>query len=358
MADDLKINGFLSVGATMMDSDKAHIAGADNQGGFKQDTIIGLQVSKQVNDSTSVTGQLVSRGSDDYSTEAAWAFVTYAANDDLDLRMGRLRVPAFYYSDFLEVGYTYNPIRPAEEVYRLPFSSMDGVDLTQRFSSGNIDGAVQVYYGRYQGDFENSGSTYDADFRNLTGISLSASMGNFGGRLSYNQAELNLQDGTLDGTALEDGINAAIGLATLLGDPSAAEDFNIKGHTSQFIAAALTYDNGDYSALAEWTAFNHETNLLMDDEAWLVSVAKRMGAFTPHLTYSATKNFYESGNEGKIQKQLPLATEEESITLGLRYDYDSSTALKFEIQHNDEKTYDGADGDSAMLYSVAVDLVF
>ena len=373
MADDLRINGFLSVGASMMDSDKAHIAGADNQGGFKQDTIIGLQVSKQVNDSTSVTGQLVSRGSDDYSTEAAWAFVTYAANDDLDLRMGRLRLPAFYYSDFLEVGYTYNPIRPAEEVYRLPFSSMDGVDLTQRFSSGNIDGAVQVYYGRYQGDFENSGSTYKADFRNLTGISVTSSIGNFGGRLSYNQAELNLQDGTLDGTALEQGILLAGVLAntpsgssittpegtyTGVGDASAAKDFNIKGHTSQFIAAALTYDNGDYSALAEWTAFNHETNLLMDDEAWLVSVAKRMGEFTPHLTYSATKNFYESGNEGKIQKQLPLATEEESITLGLRYDYDSSTALKFEIQHNDEKTFDGADGDSAMLYSVAVDLVF
>lgn len=358
MADDLRINGFLSVGASMMDSDKAHIAGADNQGGFKQDTIIGLQVSKQVNDSTSVTGQLVSRGSDDYSTEAAWAFVTYAANDDLDLRMGRLRLPAFYYSDFLEVGYTYNPIRPAEEVYRLPFSSMDGVDLTQRFSSGNIDGAVQVYYGRYQGDFENSGSTYKADFRNLTGISVTSSIGNFGGRLSYNQAELNLQGDTPAGSDLALGQTAATGMANLLGDPSAAEDFNIKGHTSQFIAAALTYDNGDYSALAEWTAFNHETNLLMDDEAWLVSVAKRIGAFTPHLTYSATKNFYESGNEGKIQKQLPLATEEESITLGLRYDYDSSTALKFEIQHNDEKTYDGADGDSAMLYSVAVDLVF
>lgn len=361
MANDLQINGFLSVGATIKDSDKAHIAGTDNQGGFKQDTILGLQVSKQVNDSTSVTGQLVSRGTDDYSTEASWAFVTYAANDDLDLRMGRLRVPAFYYSDFLEVGYTYNPIRPAEEVYRLPFSSMDGVDLTQRFSSGNIDGAVQVYYGRYVGDFENGGSTYDADFRNLTGISITSSLGNFGGRLSYNQAELNLQGDVPAGSDLANGAAGAALIAAGLGDPSAAEDFNISGQTSQFVAAALTYDNGTYSALAEWTAFNHETNLLMDDQAWLVSLAKRMGEFTPHVTYSATKNFYESGNEGKIQKQLPLATEEASITLGLRYDYDSSTALKFEIQHNDEEVYDGTDGedgDSAMLYSVAVDLVF
>ncbi|CCK76256.1 MAG: porin [Oleispira antarctica] len=356
MASDLNVNGFMSVGASMLDKDNGtEVAGADNQGGFKQDTILGLQVSKQVNDSTSITGQLVSRGSDDYATEAAWAFVTYAVNDELDLRMGRLRIPAFYYSDFLEVGYTYNSIRPAEEVYRLPFSSVDGIDITKRFSSGNVDGSVQFYYGRYIGDFSNSGSTYDADFRNLTGISLTTNMGDFGGRISYNQAELNLQGDPPAGSDLALGI---LGAQALAGSTDAAEDFNITGQTSQFIAAALTYDNGTYSALAEWTALNQETDLLMDDQAWLVSVATRMGEFTPHITYSTQKDEYESGRVGQIQKQLGLATEESSITVGVRYDYDSSTALKFEIQNHDEKTIKSADGDSATLYSVAVDLVF
>ena len=357
MADDININGFLSVGASMLDDNKASIAGADNQGGFKQDTILGLQVSKQINETTSATGQLVSRGSDDYSTEAAWAFVTYAANDDLDLRMGRLRVPAFYYSDFLEVGYTYNSIRPAEEVYRLPFSSVDGIDVTQRFYSGDIDGTLQFYYGRYQGSFETSdGISYDADIRNVTGIALSTNMGNFGSRLSYNQGDFLLS--TPAGSSLS---NAGIGAATIaagLGDPSAADDFNLTGQTSQFLEAALTYDDGTYSALAEWTALNHESTLLMDDQAWLISLAARMGECTPHMTYSTQKDEFASGNEGKIQKQLPLAIEETSITLGLRYDYDTSTALKFEIQNNDEKMVDGVDGESATLYSVAVDLVF
>jgi hypothetical protein len=40
MADDININGFLSVGASMLDDNKASIAGADNQGGFKQNTIL------------------------------------------------------------------------------------------------------------------------------------------------------------------------------------------------------------------------------------------------------------------------------------------------------------------------------
>lgn len=357
MAGDLHINGFLSVGVSMLDKNDAEIAGGDNQGGFKNDNVLGLQMQKQVNDSTTVTGQLVSRGTDDYQTEAAWAFLTYAANDDLDLRMGRLRVPFFQYSDFLEVGYAYNWVRPQEEVYRVPFSSIDGVDLTQRFSTGDIDGSVQFYYGRYQGDFETSTESYDADFRNFTGLVLSANSGNFGARVSYHQAELIMD--TSDPTSIlgQASLGAAL-YAAGLGDASAADDFNFSGQTSTFYGAALTYDDGTYSAVAEWTALDHESSLLLDDQGWLIGVAGRFGDFTPHLTYSSEADSFDSGNEGKIQELLPLKDEQTSITLGLRYDYDTSTALKFEIQNNDEETADGADGDSATLYSVAVDLVF
>ncbi len=357
MAGDLHINGFLSVGVSMLDKNDAEIADGDNQGGFKNDNVLGLQMQKQVNDSTTVTGQLVSRGTDDYQTEAAWAFLTYAANDDLDLRMGRLRVPFFQYSDFLEVGYAYNWVRPQEEVYRVPFSSIDGVDLTQRFSTGDIDGSVQFYYGRYQGDFETSTESYDADFRNFTGLVLSANSGNFGARVSYHQAELIMD--TSDPTSIlgQASLGAAL-YAAGLGDASAADDFNFSGQTSTFYGAALTYDDGTYSAVAEWTALDHESSLLLDDQGWLIGVAGRFGDFTPHLTYSSEADSFDSGNEGKIQELLPLKDEQTSITLGLRYDYDTSTALKFEIQNNDEETADGADGDSATLYSVAVDLVF
>ena len=357
MANDLNVNGFLSVGATMLDDNKASIASADNQGGFKQDTVLGLQVQKQVNDSTSATGQLVSRGSSDYNTEAAWAFVTYTANDDLDLRMGRLRIPFFQYSDFLEVGYAFNWVRPPSEVYRVPFSSLDGVDLTQRFSSGSIDGSVQVYYGRFQGDFNTGTDVYASDYRNFAGVALTTNMGNFGSRLRYPQAVL-FMDTSDPASALGAASAGATAIATGLGDPSAAEDFNFNGQTSTFVEAALTYDDGTYSAVAEWTALEHESSLFLDDQAWLLGVAMRAGDFTPHITYTSEKDEFDSGNEGVVQKALPLQSEQSSIIVGLRYDYDSSTALKFEIQNNDETTASGADGDSATLYSVAVDVVF
>jgi predicted porin len=342
-SDDLRINGFLSVGASMADSDDAHFGGSDDQGGFKNDNVLGLQVSKQINDSTSATGQLVSRGADDYSTEAAWAFVTYAATDDLDLRMGRLRIPFFYYSDFLEIGYAYNWVRPPEEVYRIPFSSVDGIDLTQRFSSGNIDGSVQVYYGRFNGVVNYEGIEYDGDFRNFTGITLSTNMGNFGSRLSYHQAEL-----IMTGPAGSP-LNAIGGFGS---------DFQMTGQTTSFAEAAITYDNGTNSVVAEWTQLDYGTAAFLDDSAWLIAYAHRLGDISLHATYTEQKDVYESGTNGIIQKAAGLGVEESSIILGMRWDYDSSTALKFEVQNNDEETYAGTDGDSAILYSVAVDVVF
>lgn len=357
LANELNVNGFLSVGATMLDDDKASIAGADTNGGFKNETVLGLQISKQLNPSTTATGQLVSRGSDDYDTEAAWAFVTIAPTDNTDIRMGRLRIPFFQYSDFLEVGYAYNWVRPPAEVYRIPFSSLDGVDFTHRFSAGSVDGSVQAYYGRFQGTFSTSTDDYASDYRNFTGIALSANMGDFGSRLSYHQAE-NIMDTSDPDSALgQAGAGAAL-IAQGLGDAAAAEDFNFTGQTSQFVEAALTYDNGDISAVAEWTAMQHESSLFLDNTAWLVAVAKRFGDVTAHLTYTAEKDEFDSGNEGKIQEQLPLKNEQTSIIAGVRYDYDASTAFKFEIQNNDEETSQGAEGDSATLYSVAVDVVF
>ena len=349
-ASELTINGFLTVGASMLDEQKASIAGADNNGGFKQDTVLGLQIQKQVNKSTIATGQLVSRGSDDYSTEAAWAFATYAATDDLDIRMGRLRIPFFYFSDFLEVGYAYNWVRPPGEVYRIPFSSIDGTDLNYRYSSGNLDGSVQIYYGRYKGPFTQDfgqglgPETYTADFKNFTGIVLSNNLSNFGSRLSYHQAELNIAT------------PATSTLGTII--TNAGNDFSFTGQTSRFLEAALSYDDGDNTLIAEWTSLEHDNAAFLDDQAWMLSASKRFSDITAHATYTQHKTEFDSGSQGAMQKNLPLETDQNSIITGIRYDYDSSTALKLEIQTNDEKTIDGAKGDSATLYSVAINIVF
>lgn len=358
-ASDLNINGFLSVGASMLDSKDVTLEGADTNGGFKNDTVLGLQVSKQVNGSTTVTGQLVSRGAEDYKTEAAWAYVNYAVNNDLDLRMGRLRVPFFYYSDFLEVGYAYDWIRPPSEVYIIPFSSVDGVDLSYRFTLGSFDNNAQLYYGRYSPE---SGSV---ELRNFTGLALTSTTGDLSFRASYHRMDLFINEG---GAAMGGINNPASPIHTGLlangysvGDiNAAATEFQASGEEATFYGIAAGYDNGDISFITEITGGTSDSPLALETSNFLAKVGKRISDMTLHLTYSSTETETLSGIDGAIQEKLNLENKQNSIIAGMRWDYDSSTALKFEVQqHNEELVAGiGENKESGMMYSIAVDLVF
>lgn len=398
---DLNIYGFMSVGVAALDNDSVALDDFESDANFKQDTVLGIQISKQVNDSTSVTGQLVSRGIDDFKTEAAWAYVSFDATESTTLRMGRLRVPFFYYSEFLEVGYAYNWVRLPNDVYGIPFSSFDGVDLVQNFSLGSVDGYVQINYGRQNNDFILFQETYKADMKNLAGISLNLTQGDFGMRLGVQQTNMSLDtvtdpeltaaysqlaiaSATFDaapsestGAALISANNdvneksenlrridqaqsAAAGLVAVNPAISAdtLDDFNFEDKKANFYNAALTYDNGDFSFITETTFLKYETGLLVDNQAWLASMAQRFSAVTVHLTYSTSRDILGDGEKGDLQEALNLQGEDQSVMLGLRYDYDVNTALKFEIQHHDELVNQGAPGDQAMLYSFAVDVIF
>jgi hypothetical protein len=363
-AGDLNINGFLSVGASMLSNDKIAMDGYDNNGGFKQDTILGLQLSQQVNDSTTVTGQLVSRGAEDYKTESAWAYVSFAANEDLDLRMGRLRVPFYYYSDFLEVGYAYDWVRPPAEVYSVPFSSIDGVDATYRFTLGNWDSSAQVYYGRF------SPAGAGVDLKNFTGFALSSGTGDFTLRASYHRLEIEA-----DGTGSFGGPNAQASASVALLKPSLnpssdaavdaeldkiAADLALTGQEIGFYGLAAGYYNGDISAIAEYTQGFSDSAFFLDNSSYLIKLGKRFGDFGTHITYTASESTAASGLEGDVQEALKLEDKQSSIIIGTRYDYDSGTTLKLEIQQltEDMRAGTGEIDESGLLYTVAIDLVF
>jgi len=356
-AGDLQINGFMNVTAGTLSTTDIDLDGYDDGVSFDVGTLVGLQMSKQINDTTSATAQLISRGSEDFNTEAAWAYMTYAASDNTDIRMGRLRTPFFYYSDFLEVGYAYNWVRPPSIVYRLDaFSSINGVDMTHRFSSSSMDGSVQVYVGRGSQDYTTGDSTYFFELRRAMGVVLNLSMGDFGTRLSYHQADLT-SDVAPDpaGRPLDQLAAGAAGIDALTGS-NIAGDFIADEDKSTFLQASVSYDNGSTALIAEWTALNHDTAMLNDDTAYLVSAAQRFGDVTVHLTYTATEDDLESGVIGTLQENVEA--KESSVILGMRYDYDSGTAFKVDIQHHDEELVYGAEGESGLLYNVGMSLVF
>lgn len=354
-ANDLQINGFLNVTAGVIDNEAIENTftnpGYDTTLGFDQQTLAGLQISKKVNDDTSATLQLMSRGSQGYDAEAIWAYITYDLSDNTAIRFGRLRTPFFQYSDFLDVGYAYNWITPPGIVYRLDsMSSMTGVDLTHQFTLGAFDGSFQIYTGRFDDEFELRHETYDMELRSTAGAVLNLNAGDFGARISYHQAGLHINDlGTFDPSKPFDpndsdthpdqdadgrGLDSLADLAWTsgLGDQSPS------GETSSFYQGSLFWDNGSTSLMGEYTALRHDSNILNDDNAWMVTAAQRMGDFTVHLTYALAEDSLKSGTIGTAQKFAEA--EETSATLGLRYDYSSSVAFKTEAHYITSKRAD------------------
>ncbi|MDZ7904218.1 MAG: hypothetical protein U5L01_17565 [Rheinheimera sp.] len=113
----MKFNGFASIKAGMTSAEDENLYGYDNSVDYKNESLFALQAQSELGNDLSVTAQLVSRGSDDFSLEFEWAFLTYQINDEWRVNAGRLRTPFYKYSDFRDVGYAYDWLRtPAKRI--------------------------------------------------------------------------------------------------------------------------------------------------------------------------------------------------------------------------------------------------
>jgi len=136
------------------------------------------------------------------------------------------------------------------------------------------------------------------------------------------------------------------------------ETFNFDDKKARYYNLATTWDNGDWSFIAETAIINFDSGLYVDNFAWLASLAKRFDALTIHTTYSTSRDRLDGGDVGKVQEMMMLRGEDESITLGMRYDLDEATAFKLEASHHIEETNQGLPGASGTLYRAALQLVF
>ena len=89
-----------------------------------------------------VIGKMV--WSDNFDLEADWAFASYSFSDQVQVRIGKIKLPTFLVSDFIEVGYSYPWIRPPQEVYTgNPITSIVGGDLLFTPRWGGVEWLIQ-----------------------------------------------------------------------------------------------------------------------------------------------------------------------------------------------------------------------
>lgn len=370
-AAELNFSGFLSVGGGMVDKD--YDTGS-NYGGYEEDltfdrSLLGLQVTGQVNEKVSATAQLIARKNDGYEVNAEWAYLTWQANDSIKLRAGRLRTPFYIYSDFLDVGYSYGWITPPQEVYYLPFNNVDGIDLYATQTLGIFDTSVQVYFGSFDDQFNFDGVTTDAKTRNQMGVAATLGKDWWNLRAAYHEADL-----SVDVTgAIVNPVNG-LTIGGFINNPQIVPPaysflgprILVEEDKATFAQIGFTIDTGRFVAAAEHVVFEPENSLLAKNIREYVMVGVRTGDWLFHLTAAQSKDEAVNLVEGipVVPQTAPLigalnaiaaaqADERDVISLGTRWDVASGVALKLQIDDVDDKVR----GDQK-VYSVAVQTVF
>ncbi len=327
----IKLNGFLSASAGGITSSDFYYGSLENNVSFRDDAIIGLQVEGQVSDDMRAVMQLVANGNRDFDVDAEWAYVGYRASDHDEIRAGRQRLPFFMMSEYIEVGYTYPWARPPREVYvtGLP-SSYNGIAWKHDFSSGSWQHAAQVFWGGE--NFGVAGGTLKAE--NATGVGLQSSTGDWQFSLSYTWTEATLT-GDVDTLA-------QLGLLTpTVRDPAS------------FASAGFQYDNGNVLLLAEATRMGVEGYYPDNDQSYL-TVGYHFGKWMPHVTWARSRvtdgkdrppappgtmaflcmNYQFCQTDGSVLPDNYIAAilenAQNSVALGLRYDFMSNVAFKLD----------------------------
>lgn len=132
---------------------------------FDQESLIGLQFKKEFTPTFSATAQLVSRALNPNAGSRPtvdWAYLSWSPIKEvpgLTFQAGRMRIPLYYYSDYLYIGYAYPWVRPAPDVYGWPIYAYDGVNATWKTQLGKSDWSMTA--SMWYGNFTQKDNAYD-----------------------------------------------------------------------------------------------------------------------------------------------------------------------------------------------------
>jgi hypothetical protein len=357
--DAVRISGFGTGALTWTNTDKAEFGRPNQASGATKDVTtgvdsnFGVQADYAVNSWLSVTGQGLVRkdAQDDFGAELAWAFAKAKVSDDVAIRVGRMGLPAFMISDYRNVGYANTMLRPPAEVYsQMLFNTVDGADVIWQHSYGDTTYTAQFAAGKSKVDIAGGPSL---EGRRVTALNLVAEHG-----------PLTVRFGRVDGRLT---LNNSASLATLLGSlnkvaagykfPQAAQlatDIDVRDKKASFTSLGATLDWNNIVVQSEY-AKRKTDSYINDTTSWYVMGGYRIGKFLPYYSHA------KLSIDGNVHNGMPAACpagypaactptlaalngivanlrytgvsqgEQQTDTLGLRWDFHSSVALKVQF---------------------------
>lgn len=392
-APTIKISGFGTGALTMTNTDDAQFGRANQVRGVKKDagtgvdSNLGLQADVAINNWLSVTGQGLVRkdAEDDYGAEATLAFAKAKVNDELSIRVGRMGVPVFMISEYRNVGYANNFVRPPQEMYsQVPFNNIDGIDAIWQHGFGATSVTAQLAAGSSKADIAGN---LTVKMKSLVALNLIAEYGPFTARFGRAQGKLTVTGSasldTLLGSLRAAGTGYRMPALNALADAEAGDS-----KKSSFTSVGLGLDWHNIIGQTEY-AKRKSDSYINDTTSWYVMGGYRIGKFLPYYTHaklqidSAVTNSVPGAcpagypaactptlralSAGVAQLRISGTGQGEQSTdsLGLRWDVASSVDVKFQLDHITPKNGKGlfvnanpGFNHAVTVGTVAVDFVF
>ncbi|MFA5983258.1 MAG: hypothetical protein WC782_04525 [Methylococcaceae bacterium] len=341
--------------------------GRTNDTSLVVDSKLGLQLDYQATDRLSFAVQGLSRQQYNKSFDPIleWAYVKFKILPELHIRAGRIRPAIYMLSDYLDVNYSNPWVRPPVEFYTTAaIDRMEGVDLLWRPSIGDLSWLVQPYFGVTDLKTPGVGNSFKAD--NILGINLTGTYSDLTLRAGFGQGDITLFSPSL--TQAQSGLNIICNTGL---DPIACAQYNAFNTTRKnviFSSVGANWDNGNYFVLGEFGKRFAKTKVISDVTTWYISGGARINKFTPYITYSSyhndspvtfngdTNNVFNLGLGAAVNQiatgllQGGNAMDQNTISLGMRYDFMSKFALKAQWDHIQTSTKNGLAGTGDGLF--------
>ncbi|MCY9825566.1 hypothetical protein [Vibrio chagasii] len=370
IADKFSFNGFASLNMQLGNQNHGFMK-SENKVRFDEGSLFGLQGEFEVNESTSAVVQMVARGNkkENWSPDIEWAFLSHKVTPNLTVRGGKLRLPLFMYSDYLEVGYAQVGVRVPNEVYgSVVLTSLTGGDFIYDVELDDSTLSFQGFAGSQKLSASKHSYNADTQFDDIAGGVVNWTDDTWTLRAVYAQSVIS--------SSTNWNVNSKPVLNSTFDDEKA-----------KFYGVGGRYENGNLMLVSEVTRTTVE-GFYYDVDAAYLTAAYRLDEVTPYITVSHMETLDDDERNAEANRQLAnvlqnptsasakyaygsakaladkLNTQRTTYSIGARWDFLPNIALKGDISYltGFGSTNGGVaseyKNDDNILYTVKVDAVF
>lgn len=380
--DRVSVNGFGTLGAVYNHHNDAEYIRDITQekgpvGGWSGDvdSRLGLQLGWRFDTEFDLVVQGVSRYNQrgNYEPQLTWAFLRYAPDPGLQLRVGRVGLDTYMLADSRDVGYSYLWMRPPVDYYGIRhLTHLDGVDLVLRrpLGTGLLWGKLYVGLADERIAGEAEGLILDAAGSRIHGGHINYEQG--GWRLQLGATELRYRFSApsgyhaeireLENLAQSPFLSAETRSALLI--TAALMRDIVKPVNVRLSSVGVAYDQGPFQAQA-MLGYTNRPEKEFDTTSAFATVGYRLRQVTPYITLSL------SHTDGVRLRDLGLPLEgtfgvtQRTLSLGARYDFATNLAAKTQFDLVDVRQTgllwrraDPSWQGTATIFSLGLDFIF